>query len=574
MAFVVPTNFCIRTDGSDTANGGGSGSACVVATPSAPTVTPSSSGGTIAAGTYYIVITINDQFSETSKSATTSVVLTGATSSFVVTAPAAAANLMNWNVYVGTSATGPFWPQGTSLVMGTNRSVTTTPPTSGTQPPGTSYINQASPQFTWTDLIIAGTNTIISSMITPFTADMVRSVIVVTAGVGFTAQRAQILSVDASGNATMDRAMGTAASVMGSAALGGALATPGFAASFLLAGSGMFQRSGTYSQTSSSSNVSNGKPSLPGGTNTGPRRCFWAGYATTFNDGGAAPLNQASGAISSFAMGTSVGNGWVIENINFDGANKSIARGVDAGASFGRIKNCKFVNFSNAAINLGVGSIAIENCEITTCTSVACILSPGGGDTHIYGCNIHGNSIHAISTATNLHISKTQIYSNSGASSDGILLTSAVHVQINDCSFYANGRHHINSTFTGSILSIVTCRNSIFEAAGGWGATASQISPVWDFRNCSFFNNTSGEINTAVIPTYSGKTSLVSTPYTNAASGDLSLNNTTNAGAACRAASTLGIFPGGTSTGYADRGAVQHVDPSGGGGQSAYAFVG
>ena len=59
---------------------------------------------------------------------------------------------------------------------------------------------------------------------------------------------------------------------------------------------------------------------------------------------------------------------------------------------------------------------------------------------------------------------------------------------------------------------------------------------------------------------------LTGDPFTNAAGGDFSLNNTAGAGAACRNAGFPGAMIDGTNEGFADIGALRHEDPAGGGG--------
>jgi hypothetical protein len=67
-----------------------------------------------------------------------------------------------------------------------------------------------------------------------------------------------------------------------------------------------------------------------------------------------------------------------------------------------------------------------------------------------------------------------------------------------------------------------------------------------------------------VVTNFSGRNSnfvtLTGDPFVNAAGGNFALNNTVGAGADCRAAGIPGAFPGGTTTGYLDIGAVQHRD--------------
>src|SRR5262249_6536029 len=67
-----------------------------------------------------------------------------------VTAPAASvtSTVNGWSVYVATASGGPYWQQNTTspLTPGSNLSITTTPPTSGVQAPGTDRSQQTNVQ--------------------------------------------------------------------------------------------------------------------------------------------------------------------------------------------------------------------------------------------------------------------------------------------------------------------------------------------------------------------------------------------------------------------------------------------
>jgi hypothetical protein len=86
------------------------------------------------------------------------------------------------------------------------------------------------------------------------------------------------------------------------------------------------------------------------------------------------------------------------------------------------------------------------------------------------------------------------------------------------------------------------------------------------FRNNAFKSNSSGpRLN---LGAQTGDVDLTADPFTNAAGGDFSLNNTAGGGALLRATGYPGVFPGGTTTGYLDIGAAQHQLGSGSGAAS------
>ncbi len=104
---------------------------------SAPTLSTATTGGTIAAGTYYVVTTYVNQVGETLPSPSSSQTTTGSTSTLTVNSPISVVGATGYNIYVGTSPTGPFYRQNaTPVSLGTNTTLTsiTTP---GVVPPTT-----------------------------------------------------------------------------------------------------------------------------------------------------------------------------------------------------------------------------------------------------------------------------------------------------------------------------------------------------------------------------------------------------------------------------------------------------
>jgi hypothetical protein len=84
--------------------------------------------------------------------------------------------------------------------------------------------------------------------------------------------------------------------------------------------------------------------------------------------------------------------------------------------------------------------------------------------------------------------------------------------------------------------------------------------------SCFAYNNTGGNFSTNFNQdTKTACTVLSGDPFTNAAGGDFSLNNTAGAGALVRDGAAVGAWPGiSTTTAYQDAGAIQHPDPAGG----------
>lgn len=146
---------------------------------------------------------------------------------------------------------------------------------------------------------------------------------------------------------------------------------------------------------------------------------------------------------------------------------------------------------------------------------------------------------------------------------EGISFTgsSLYNVSIQRSTFYGAGADGITSSVL-SVAQLVTVRNCIFEANGGYGIDAAANSDfTWDVDYNADYNNTSGVYNN--LTAGANDVNLSGSAFTNAASDDFSLNNTAGQGADCRAAG----FPGALTshgTGFADIGALQHQDAGGG----------
>lgn len=166
----------------------------------------------------------------------------------------------------------------------------------------------------------------------------------------------------------------------------------------------------------------------------------------------------------------------------------------------------------------------------------------------IAGCRHGSNAAFVVNLAANSYkanFNRVTIYGSTGS---GISLTAAQDIfntSINNCVFDSNGGYGI------------TC-------ATGTQARNDRMKPHWDYN--AFRNNSSGARN--AVGAGDHDVTLSADPFTNAGSGDFSLNNTAGGGAALRAAGFPGAYLGGLTTGYLDIGAVQHQSVAGGGGLS------
>ncbi len=414
-------------------------------------------------------------------------------------------------------------------------------PTGGTW--AVDYSQSAAVAFSLTGLTTAAADAII--LTASATKAMVGSGIVITGGTNFTVGYYSVIAAAAGVSLTVDRNCTTAAGALGTAGIGGALASPGKACSLIVAGSRLYQKSGTYTLTSASTNIAGGVPSLNVASASATAVFYWEGFNVTRGDLGTPPVISA-GAITGIGVVTIGGNWNIIHNIKVDGNNGSSNFGFN-GAGVVTCRNCIAVNCP--ARGYTVSFAILIGCLASSCTigfnltgrATSCVAASGTGI---------GFSVTADSS-----VSGCISYSNSGASSDGFQFGGNT-ITLNECTAYGNGRSGFLRNSTGQNQLISNCL-SVGNSAYGFninnGSTIQNIAML----NCAGYNNTSGNVNGSSMRVALGFITLTADPFANAAGGNFALNATAGGGAACRAAGYPGLFPGGLSTGYLDIGAVQ-----------------
>ncbi len=558
MAFSGNLVWEVRTSGNSN-NGGAFRGTSLAGTPSAPTVTGFSSGGTVAAGTYYVVITYTPggEIRESPISGETSVTVSGATSRFVVTKPTDPGNGATWNVYVATASGGPYFPQGTSLAIGSDRSVTTTPPTTGTQPAGVDYSQQDAAQFSLTTAsTVHSTTTQINVAVGDHTvsANDVGNIFNNTGG-SATVQRLEITAVDIANNRwTVDKAAGTSGQTL-TGSFGGAVAHPSNIASVVVGSNIMFIKYNATAYTFTSGLSISGSGVLV------------IGYDSTRtvgnNDANRPILRTGANSItlfSGFAQG-------VWRNLSFDNpssfnSNTGIVTG---GNSF--IYNCKFDTIKQIAINLNNQSAAID-CEFVSCGSANLAANVAGASSFIQRCIFRSCSTAGASAVVVL-------LSGNGSSAIECVITGTTGggTAMTLGAAYSHAYRcvvHNNTGGVGSHGFTMSAVPTLLEACiaygnAGWGIntpTATTNQRLTRIVRCATGNNTLGHINPtgSSIDQQISCVTLSGDPFIDATSFNFGLNGTSGAGASCRDIPV--VFPGGTMTSYTDIGAVQHAPTS------------
>lgn len=411
--------------------------------------------------------------------------------------------------------------------------------------------NTVGSNISTTDVVGNGTTTITSAT-AAFTAAIVGNIIYLQGGSGsLVATRRRVVSITNGTTIVVDASVASGTGITMN--IGGALASLG-AVGFNTVTNGniIWIKAGTYSITSATPNISGGTFSKP------TQRLYIEGYNATRGDLGTPPLLQASG-ISTFVMLTSNGLTYVA-NINFDGASLTSSRGT---AVTGIVYKCNAVNFTNIAF-FQVNDTTYIQCSASGCTGTA--FSNGS----FYGCIAHTNAgTGFLTSGSPSSIANCISYGNSGVSGFGFSSSNGSGQVYQNCVAYNNSKDGFRITTAGGAILI----NCIAEDNTENGFSIVNI--MCELFNCAAFSNAVADFSLGTDIFVNNYNSIIGSGsfFTNAASGDFSLNNTAGAGAAVRAVGRPGIFPGGLTTSYLDIGAAQHQDTGGGGGSTEHSTV-
>lgn len=415
--------------------------------------------------------------------------------------------------------------------------------------------NTVGSDISTTDAVANGTTTITSATAN-FGTTIIGNIIYLQGGTGGLAEGwYQVTARTNTTTITVDRTVATGTGITMN--IGGALASPGMAGGIgVVAGNSVWIKSGTYTITSASTNISNGCVSFS-------VQIFVEGYNSTRGDLGTPPLLQASG-ISTFVIFTASQVRSSVRNIRVDGADLTSSRGF-AIRALGYLliaENCTNSGFA------GSSEILCISCVATGCSTQAAFASQTGG---IFSyCIAYDNTITGFSLANSgARALFCLSFGNSGASSDGFSMANVNTSAIN-CVAYNNGRDGFRISDSGSVFSSIAQEN----AGVGFNITGANAVGIQLLNNAGYDNtggNTAG--TTAKGVRNDGFVTGFAPFFTNAAGNDFTLDDNPFGGGSARAAGFPGtLTPGGT--GYLDIGVLQHQDPAGSGGESSSAFFG
>jgi len=398
-----------------------------------------------------------------------------------------------------------------------------------------------------TDAVAVGTGVITSATAT-FTSAIVGNIIYLQGGTGaLAAGWYQVTARASTTSITIDRSVAAGTGITMN--IGGANSDPAIVAPLLVATNTVYQKAGTYTITSASTNVAGGCVAVS-------VRVKWEGYQTTRGDLGTKPIYLASG-ISTFTLFSATGLSSAYRNLEFDGAALTSSRGFaqNSAQTYNDLLTAR--NCTNSGFALIGTPMYATRLFATGCTTAGAAINGSAATAVLTACEATGNTVTGISTLGS--VMSCLSWNNTGATTDGILTSVA-----KNCTSYGNGRDGYRTTLNGVYLA-----NCIAEANGAFGFNDPNTSA--SLLNCAGFNNTSGATS-GVFVFNAGFVTGTASFFTNAVGGDFSLNNTASAGASARAAGIPGVFPGGLTTGYLDIGAAQHADPASSGGYVPQVF--
>lgn len=417
--------------------------------------------------------------------------------------------------------------------------------------PGTDYSQQDAAEKNNTDLAInALDNTIVSSAGSPFASSDNGNILHITAGVNFTVGWYEVVSVDGSGNATLDRACGTAGSTNGTFYLGGAMSLNStlddefFQA--MVAGNIVWWKDGDY-------NLGEHIDSSVNGTSASP---IWIiGYLSTISDRtdyqtGDDPTGDDRPDLTMGNYIYAPGEYCVTKNIDMTSSFSLRSLYIRTG---GGIVNVRGINTNNAtALDLIAHTFAF-NCEGETSGGDA-IQAAGG--VKIAGCYLHDST-----TGIDLDGNAVAIVDNIiDTCTTGINLRNYPSINIVNNDIYNNTTGLLGSTAYSSLI----LNNNITDCTTGASWTTRELTIYADYNNwwnngTDTINFTKGENATALDP-----------QYDDAANGDFDIGtNLKDLGAPFPSTDT-GLSGGAEN--HKDIGALQREE-AGGGGEHSYGFV-
>lgn len=392
-----------------------------------------------------------------------------------------------------------------------------------------------------TDIVTVGSTTVTSAT-GGFTTAMIGN------GINIAGTCFEITARASTNSITVDRNTGTGTGQTGK--VGGACKTQGYIASQLVDGNIVHAKAGTYTNTSSTSNVAGGTINLAPAT----KPVQWRGYEVTRGDNtGVRPIFQSYEGASNY-IARSDGGYLTFDNIEFDGVNNSGAVPLVNSNIYNRYINCRFHNCLDIGVRTANAGVTLIDCEIDHCA-----VGVSGGRQSILFCYIHDCSTAGVAfSAGNRGNAKGCFFLNCAKS---IQFVDNEDVTVDDClSYGSTGTAFSIESLTASTATLLNC---IAINSGGYGFVTPATNSTY-LIFCAGYNNFSGNTDGHAMQN-AGFITLSADPCNAAGSGDYSLNTAAGGGALLRGLGFPAKLAGLATTAiYGDPGPFQHQDAGGG----------
>ncbi len=429
-----------------------------------------------------------------------------------------------------------------------------------------SSCQSATVNISTTDAVAAGTTTI-TSVSGNFSSALIGNIVYFQGGTGtITAVWKQVLTVPNATSFTIDTSI--AASTGMTMNIGGALLTIAQALTNMVAQNIIFVKAtATYSITA---NLALANQFVP--TNAAPANQL-IGYTTSRTDAGRATI-QLSTNSNLIAIDATNGQGWYVSNFVIDCNSLTNSRGMNMN-TYNVVRNVKVMNCLQDGAQLNNGIARLIDSEVTACTigSGHAAVNANGTGCSIERCYIHdnvGNGV--ILGGGGSAVLFSVIANNTGATSEGILVSGNGQDIIANNTVYANGQDGIQFTNNAGLGGNSTVRNNLIVAnvryglmgysSAGWGkfpqwdGNAYWLSTGTANRNNADDTGTTNPVNAANPYTNTLDVILGGDPFVNAA-GHNFLPSSTTAGKAVQGTATPGVLPGLAQSGAMSFGALQ-----------------
>lgn len=417
---------------------------------------------------------------------------------------------------------------------------------------GTNYCDQATAQLALTDLACAN-NTTLTSVTGGFTTAMIGNIMRIASGTNFTPGYYMVTARASTNSVTLDRNPTTGASATaGVGKLGGAFATVGN-----LSNGGTLAAPAVASALAAGHvvNIRGGGTDDPGTADYTHTGGYWS-YVSGDTTSGTVQFLGYNGRprFDCDALFAYNGTQWRWSGCKFvyqNATNEGFGV-VNGNAGAVQVDNCYVDQNGNDAV--GVTANIVRNCRFSNSgtssagTGTLAAILPGNYNALIYGNTINGWRGHGIYASGAILTAWNNVIVNCkfrGVYLRATAIEYRIHVVGNTIYGHTSDGLYIDAAQDALNATVL---NNIFDSNGGYGVNCLTGSAAlsdrltggrFDFN--AYRNNTSGARNTLSAGAHD--VTLTADPFTDAAGGDFTLNDTSGGGLACKATGYPGLFP-------------------------------